>query len=614
MNKPTPPRPDPADEAGTPARPAPGPSPVLLPQPRSARWSGGRCNASTALTDHGTPGGHAPTGHAEGYRLRLTPDAIYIEADDDAGRFYAQQTLAQLRRQADGQGTLPCGVIEDWPDLPERGVMLDISRDKVPTMASLFALVDRLAHMKLNRLQLYMEHSFAYPGHDVVWRDASPMTPDQVRELDAYCRARHVELVPNQNCFGHLERWFKHDAYRPLAELPEFRPDDDVPGWYRGRGPSTLNPADPASLDFVAGLLDALLPCFTSDTINVGCDETYDLGCGRSRGLCNERGKGRVYLDFLLGLHRLCAERGRRMQCWGDIILKHPDLVGEVPGDVTVLDWGYEKGHPWERTCGAFAASGVRFQVAPSTGSFYALTGRSDTAQANQHEATAAAMKHGATGVLNTIWGDRGHWQPAPVDDPGLALGAALAWCGETNRTLDLPAALSLHRYHDPTGKLAEGVLEMGRIERDVRGISATNPLTLALTLPDRPLVDGALDQGFRRFGPFTREALDAARERMDRAIALVEDAMPTCPDAALLKPELRNAAALTRHAAEQLNMRLEAGAPLVSDLPAAERRRLAAELAPLIDGFRERWLARNRPGGLADSLAPLEATLAAYR
>ena len=492
--------------------------------------------------------------------------------------------------------------------------MLDISRDKIPTMASLFAFVDRLAHLKLNRLQIYMEHSFAYPGHDVVWRDASPMMPDQIRELDTYCLARHVELVPNQNCFGHLERWFRHDRYLHLAERPEFRPSDEVPSWYPGRGPITLNPADPASLDFVAELLDSLLPCFTSGTVNVGCDETFDLGCGRSRGLCDKRGKGRVYLDFLLGIHRLCAERGRRMQCWGDIILKHPDLVGELPGDVTVLNWGYEKDHPWEKTCSAFAASGVDFHVAPSTGSFHALTGRSDTAQANQREATAAAMKHGATGVLNTIWGDLGHWQPAPIDDPGLALGAALAWCGHTNRDLDLAAALSLHRYHDPTGKLAEGVLEMGRVERDMKNIAASNPLTLALMMPDRPLVDGAIDQGFRRIGPFNPEAFDAARERMDRALDLVRGAAPTCHDAALLKPELRNAAALTRHAAEQLSVRLDAGAPMISDLPAASRQHLADDLAPLIDGFRERWLSRNRPGGLADSVAPPEKTLAAYR
>ena len=54
--------------------------------------------------------------------------------------------------------------------------MLDVARDRVPTIETLFALVDRLAGWKLNQLQLYMEHTFAYAGHEEVWRHADPYT------------------------------------------------------------------------------------------------------------------------------------------------------------------------------------------------------------------------------------------------------------------------------------------------------------------------------------------------------------------------------------------------------------------------------------------------------
>ena len=104
--------------------------------------------------------------------------------------------------------------------------MLDVSRDRVPKQAELLSLVDRLSRLRINQLQLYTEHSFAYAGHEVVWRDASPMTPLEIRELDAHCADRGIELVPNQNSFGHMHRWLQHDAYRELAE----KPDDDVPG------------------------------------------------------------------------------------------------------------------------------------------------------------------------------------------------------------------------------------------------------------------------------------------------------------------------------------------------------------------------------------------------
>src|SRR5438477_6364863 len=165
---------------------------VLLPLPRKlvrTGWGGARGDAVEKRTDATIP--------AQGYRLSVEADGITIISSDRAGAFYAEQTLAQLNRQFGG--SLPGVQIEDWPDFPVRGFMLDISRDKVPTMATLFALVDQLAELKINQLQLYTEHTFAYRGHEVVWKDASPMTAGEIRQLDAYCKARFIELVPNQN-------------------------------------------------------------------------------------------------------------------------------------------------------------------------------------------------------------------------------------------------------------------------------------------------------------------------------------------------------------------------------------------------------------------------------
>ena len=133
----------------------------------------------------------------EGYHLTIGDERIGIVARDAAGLAYGFATLTQLVRQFGKR--LPQLHIEDWPDFAHRGVMLDISRDKVPTMATLFGLVDMLAEWKINQFQLYMEHTFAYDAHRAVWKDASPMTGEEILALDAYCRERHIELVPNQN-------------------------------------------------------------------------------------------------------------------------------------------------------------------------------------------------------------------------------------------------------------------------------------------------------------------------------------------------------------------------------------------------------------------------------
>ena len=143
---------------------------------------------------------------AEGYALSITAAGITLDAADAAGAFYGRATLTQLARLHDGR--VPVGTVRDWPDLAQRGVMLDVSRDKVPTMATLYAIVDRLAEWKVNHLELYAEHTFAYADHEVVWRDASPFTAAEIEALDAYCAARHVALVPEPE----LPR-----AHEPLA-------------------------------------------------------------------------------------------------------------------------------------------------------------------------------------------------------------------------------------------------------------------------------------------------------------------------------------------------------------------------------------------------------------
>lgn len=111
----------------------------------------------------------------QGYLLDVGRERISIVGHDAAGAFYGAMTLRQIARRAHG-GVLPCARIADHPDVAHRGVMLDVSRDRVPTMAALYELVDQLAEWKVNQLQLYTEHTFAYRNHPEVWAGWSPMT------------------------------------------------------------------------------------------------------------------------------------------------------------------------------------------------------------------------------------------------------------------------------------------------------------------------------------------------------------------------------------------------------------------------------------------------------
>ena len=167
-----------------------------------------------------------------------------------------------------------------------RGYMLDVSRDKVPTMSTLRQIVDILCSFGYNQFQLYTEHTFRYSKHEAVWRNASPVTPAEIRELDAYCAMKGMELVPNQNSFGHMERWLVHPEYNHLAAMPK---GGAITPWGTiKKYPTTLDPSNPGCVEFLAGLYDELLPNFSSRLFNIGCDQrqAQDAGpCGQIRKL-----------------------------------------------------------------------------------------------------------------------------------------------------------------------------------------------------------------------------------------------------------------------------------------------------------------------------------------
>jgi len=584
---------------------------VLLPMPqRLHRLEGShRLQPEREAIVHVDP---AQVRQTEAYRLTIGPDSIHIVAHDAAGAFYAAMTMRQLARQCAGMGEVPCLRIEDWPDFPHRGVMLDISRDKVPTMETLYALVDLLAEWRINQFQLYTEHTFAYRHHREVWEHASPMTGEQVMALDAYCRQRFIELVPNQNSFGHLHRWLKHPRYRHLAETPAGFQSP----W--GDDPFSLCPLEPGSLELLAELFDELLPHFSSRQFNVGCDETFDLGQGRSRAACEERGVGRVYLEFLLKIHQLVQRHGRTMQFWGDIILHYPDLIPELPKDIIALEWGYEADHPFARNSQKFAQAGVPYYVCPGTSSWNSIAGRTANALGNLWNAAESGCAHGAIGYLITDWGDNGHWQHLPVSFLGYAYGAAVSWAAQANQELDLPRALDLHAFQDAAGVMGRLAYDLGNAYQEV-GLLVPNASLLALLLlhPDQPVTESD-------WPGLTVEGLERTLDYVDRVMApLFSQARMALyrtvqygarPDAELIADEFRNAAALLRHACRLGIARLHAESGEITSIPAETRRALASQLEGTMAEYRRLWLSRNRPGGLADSVGRMERLLTLYR
>ena len=570
------------------AKPVPVPADViLLPMPRKVVFA----PDGAAVAVKGAPAvtvDKAVMPHDQGYVLYIDgTGAVKIQGNNDAGVFYARQTLKQLERQYEGTGKLPVVHIEDWPDFPNRGAMLDVARDKVPTMDTLRQLVDLFAEMKFNQLQLYTEHTFAYKGHETVWKDASPMTPEDIRVLDAYCRDRFIELVPNQNSFGHMERWLSHPEYAKYAEI---------------KGGGDLCPTDRACVDLLRGMYDDLLPNFTSKQCNVGCDETFSIGKGRSKAAVKKLGEGRVYLNFIKEIQKIVSSHGKTMQFWGDIIMMHPELIKELPPNVIAMEWGYEAKHPFLEHGKKFAESGIPYYVVPGTSSWNSLLGRTDNALENLRNAAFNGFANGAKGFLVTDWGDGGHWQFIPVSFTPFAYGAALSWAMDANKDLPLAKALDAHVFQDAAGMMGQAALDLGNAHLKTNVTIGNSSVYYGLLTSS---TEGSPSKGALK--AMTVDSINGAEKAIDDSLARIAQSRMARPDAATMVAEFNTDAALAKIALRLGRERITCGDVGTSQLPAAKRHAIAKDLQPVVDKFKDLWLVRNREGGLKDSTGRLQ-------
>ena len=201
--------------------------------------------------------------HPEGYALKISRKGVRLEFQEKAGLRAASATLRQLLREYGRE--LPCLNIRDWPDFSRRGVMLDISRGRVPRLKTLLELAEKLADLKINELQLYTEHTFAYQNYSSVWRSWGALTAEEIKLLDARCRELGIDLVPNQNSFGHLRYFLADSRLKDRAEIPA--PYEDPSGEFVRR-PTTLAPNHPGTIPFLRELYRELFPNFSSRTLN----------------------------------------------------------------------------------------------------------------------------------------------------------------------------------------------------------------------------------------------------------------------------------------------------------------------------------------------------------
>lgn len=529
----------------------------------------------------------------EGYRLSVSQDGVRIMYETLAGAFYGCMTLRQIIQEC---GTmLPYVEIEDRPDFEIRGYMLDVARNKIPTMDTLYQMVDFLASMKINHLQLYFEGApFPYPSFPDMWTEASVITGEEILRLDDYCKERFIDLVPTQNTFGHMGQWLYDGTYLELAECPDgfVNPmNNQFCPW-----PQSVNPLNPDSFAHVRTMSDELLPYFSSENYNVCCDETLDLGLGKSKEYAERVGKGRVYLQFLMKLYDYCKEKGKKMLFWADIINHYPELIPELPKDVLALNWGYYDDLPTEDSCEVFEKNSIPYCVCPGTAVWNTQLGNTAQMLENISTTIEKGFRHGAVGVITTDWGDNGHIQGEAPHFAGLVYGAAMSWCVEENKSMDLAKVLNHHIFMDQNEVMGEYVLAIGDYAK-VEPKKLEN-MTLSFLIMRTNIMN--LDM----CDEFTHEQLGAITAYLEQYEQLLYRTDMKCKDRQLYIREYELGVQFVKTAVKMGHFHLyKKENEMDKTLTCAYE--LCAELGYVISELQDTWLMKNKPTKLFRSIQP---------
>jgi hypothetical protein len=399
---------------------------------------------------------------------------------------------------------------------------------------------------------------------------------DELSALDAYCVSRGVALDANQNCLGHCERWLRHPRYAGLSETDR---GQLVGGsWYLA--PNTLCPGDPRSLRLVEDLLEQQLPRCSGGFVNIGCDEPWDLGRGRSKADCDRRGRDVVFSEYVGRVAEIVRKHGKRPQFWCD---PQPNEGAGLTADLVALVWCYEDDEAFGPRVQAHRQAGREAWVCPGTGGGSMPLGRTWNLRGNLDRAAAETA---ATGLLTTHWGGRFQWPHVLF---GFAESAMAAWSGPGHGDSRATGAQAFGSEALGTWLADVGCVDMelcqgqrntwngGKYEKRALSHSSALNRELQTQLCD-PQGEGDI------------AAWQEIAERLEAHFRTVPQGL-----SALVERECRFGLELARWTAARAILRR-------GPMTVERRKQLAERMTALIADYRQIWLERNRYGGLEDS------------
>ena len=322
--------------------------PALIPMPREMNLTGGSVAFAAANLPKVEIVASIPP---EGYELSITKDGVTIRHSDDAGLFYAKMTLAQLRSPE--TATLPCLEIKDSPAFRWRGVHLGETQ-RLFGKGTIRRMLDLMSRYKFNVFHWHFTDDrgwrIDFPEYpNLARKSALPglcgneqalfYSTNDVRDILAYAKARHITVVPELDFPGHSRAITT--AYPNLACTVKAK-----------KRPNVLCVGNPETLKFAERAIDWVCETFPSEVIHIGGDEcprTFWEKCPRCKEFMKQHGMKttrEIQPWFTRHLAEYIAKKGRKAIGWDDIATEHGNVAKVLDASVlpdrgSVMVMGY---------------------------------------------------------------------------------------------------------------------------------------------------------------------------------------------------------------------------------------------------------------------------------
>jgi hexosaminidase len=360
-----------------------------------------------------SPGEKAGPASRESYRIKVTPGSIRITAKSSAGLFYGVQTLRQMIEGSGDKAIVPEVEIEDWPALAYRGYMMDMNHSHLLKVEEILNQIDFLSRWKANWYLFYSEASIELDGFPLLMADAR-YTKEEIGEIVSYARARHIDVIPNMELYGHLHDLFRLEHYSDMSVLSHGR---------------EFIPTDPRVKPLVDDWVIQISQLFPSAFFHIGFDETWMLEYEAKK---LETVPEELYLKMLNQTTDIVEKQGKRPLVWADMLQKYPSIISRVSKKVIAVPWHYDplNDAEYEQKLSPFAKAGLEMVVQGASMNWQWITPDFEKSFLNTDVLIEAGKRYNAAGFINSGWNDDSQ-TIVRMSFPDMAYGSAAAWQSE---------------------------------------------------------------------------------------------------------------------------------------------------------------------------------------